>query len=101
MKWISLDETAKLEEEARKEEENVKNAAHAKELAEVSANLNELVDADGAAEQPPATGTDSGQTEAPVTDAPPEGDAAAEAQGKDTAWHSERPLRPVGDAPTE
>ncbi|KAK3266813.1 hypothetical protein CYMTET_7601 [Cymbomonas tetramitiformis] len=101
MECMSLDETAKLKEEALKEEENLKKAAQAKELAAVAADIESLVDQSGSAEQPPATGTDSGQTEAPVTDAPPEGVAEEEEEeGEDTPGDRE-PLVPIGDAPTE
>ncbi|KAK3285275.1 hypothetical protein CYMTET_7110 [Cymbomonas tetramitiformis] len=49
---MPLDETAKLKEEALKEEGNLRKAAHAKELAEVSADLDDLIDDDSDDKQP-------------------------------------------------
>ncbi|KAK3275116.1 hypothetical protein CYMTET_16748 [Cymbomonas tetramitiformis] len=72
---MSLEETAKLKEDARIEEENLQKAAQAREIAECAADLDHFIVGDGDGKQPPETGTDSGQPEAPVTDAPPEGGA--------------------------
>ncbi|KAK3237064.1 hypothetical protein CYMTET_52834 [Cymbomonas tetramitiformis] len=86
LECLPLDETAKLEEAARTEEGNLKKkTAHAKELAAVAADLDEMMSDDGADEQAPETRTNSEQPESPVSDALPGGDAAENAQGEDAA----------------
>ncbi|KAK3287884.1 hypothetical protein CYMTET_4617 [Cymbomonas tetramitiformis] len=73
---MSLEETAKLKEDARKEEENLQKAAQARELADMAADPDDLIDDDREEGAAPKDEGEQGEGEAgegaPGDNDPPE-----------------------------